>query len=182
VLLAIIFWLMLQHTEIPEFVWGNAISSSRASAETQMAPFVKYIQKRQGQAAQWLIELAQVVVGYLSLWESGVQIENNIKVQWQSLTDSDGRLTLDALKLGMDKSLIDDETALGLMPLDIDNPADVLRKARKQEQQRQEETQRRQDAWFDLGDNDPDDDEEDEPDDVDEMLESVFGTVLEAVI
>jgi len=148
ILLAIIFWLMLQHSEVPEFIWGNAISSSRASAETQLPPFVKYIQKRQGQEAKWLLQLVKVVVGYFSLWETGVVIEDDVTVQWASLTDRDGRLTLDAIKLGIEQNLIDDETALGLMPLDIENPAEILKKARKEGQDRQDEQDRRRGAFF----------------------------------
>jgi len=184
-LLAIIFWLVLQHSEIPEFVWGNAISSSHASAEAQMPPFVKYIQKRQGQMEKWVAELVHVVVGYLSLWESGVVVEEDVAVKWASLTDKDGRLTLDAIKLATDKGLIDDETALGLMPLDIENPAEVLEKARQEEEERQAEYERRQEAVLGLSDNSPDDatDNNDNPDDdLEESGVDLFDRILEGMV
>lgn len=41
-----LFLLLLNHTRIPEYAWGGAISSSKASAETQAPPFIKYIEFR----------------------------------------------------------------------------------------------------------------------------------------
>ena len=51
-LLSVLFYLIVQHSEIPEAVWGASIPSSRASAETQMEPFVKWIEKKRGLAGE----------------------------------------------------------------------------------------------------------------------------------
>jgi len=145
--LGLIFYLMLQHTEVPEFIWGNAIASSKASAESQMEPFVKFIEKKRG-ACQWLKDLAMVVAAYLSIWERGVSVkdESALSVQWPNLTQDDQRLTLDAIKLGLERGLLDDETALSLMPLDIENPAEVLQKVKDQMEAQRAEEDARQEA------------------------------------
>lgn len=38
-----LFLLILDFTHIPEFIWGGALGGSRASAETQMPPFTRFI-------------------------------------------------------------------------------------------------------------------------------------------
>lgn len=133
VLLGLLFYLILQHSEIPEFIWGAAISSSRASTETQLDPFVRYIQKLQGQYASWVMQITQIVLGYMSLWDVNAAVDNetfedNIRIMWPRLTDADGKLTLDAIKLAMDRDepLLDRETALSLLPVDLEDPASVL--------------------------------------------------------
>lgn len=134
-LLALIFYLLLQHTEIPEWAWGTAIASSKASAETQVEPFVKWIEKKRGQCG-WLTELAQVVLGYLALTERGIQSDARPSVQWEPLMGQDRRLTLDTLTWARNEGLIDEETALALSPLDIDDVAGVLDRAHKEQEER----------------------------------------------
>jgi hypothetical protein len=41
-----LFLLVCTYTHIPEFMWGGAIQSSKASTETQLPPFVRYIDMR----------------------------------------------------------------------------------------------------------------------------------------
>lgn len=146
-ILGLLYWLYIEHTEFPEFIMGTAIQSSHASADAQMPPFEKFIQKNQGEALYWMIELANVVIAYYSLFEAGVSADDPVTIQWQKLTGVDGKLTLDAIKLGLDKGLIDKETALILMPLDIDDPKAVLAKVEaeieaERERQQQEDQQR----------------------------------------
>jgi hypothetical protein len=117
-LLGLLFYLILEHTELPEFVFGNAISSSMASAETQLPVFVKFIEMTQGDVRSWLVDLAEVVLGYLSVTTPGVQVITPT-IQFEPLTDSDGNLTLSALTWAYGEGLIDDTTALMLSPLDI---------------------------------------------------------------
>lgn len=146
-ILGLLYWLFIEHTEFPEFIMGTAISSSHASADAQMPPFIKFIEKNQGEALYWMIELAQVVIAYLSLYEAGVSADDPVTIQWPKLTSTDGKLTLDAIKLGLEKNLIDRETALTLMPLDIDDPKAVLAKVEAEleadrERQAQEDQRR----------------------------------------
>lgn len=45
-LLEYLFYCIIQNAQIPEFVLGTAIASSRASVDTQMGPFVKTIERK----------------------------------------------------------------------------------------------------------------------------------------
>ncbi len=164
-LLELLFYLILQHSEIPEFVWGNAIASSKASAESQMPPFVRFIEKKQGQITRWLGAVLEVVVAIIRTYETGIREDDKVTIGWMPLTNADGALTLQAVQLGLDRGLIDTETALKLMPLDIEKPSEVLMKAKAEEAERAEEYDRRQEALI-MGrrrDEDMDASEEDNP-------------------
>ncbi len=124
-LLGLMFYLILQHSEIPEFVFGNAIASSQASANTQMPVFIEYIKLRQGAMAAWLIELATIVLAYLSLTTPGVQAEIPA-LQWRELGGQDGQLTLDTLTWAFTEGLIDRKTALMLAPVEVEDIDAVL--------------------------------------------------------
>lgn len=135
-LLEIMFYLILEHTELPEFIFGNAVSSSKASTETQMPVFVRFIEMKQGEAARWLKELAEVVLSLMSLTSPGVAVESPM-VQWEQLTTDDGQLTLQALQWALTEGLIDDRTALQLAPLDIEDIDAVLEQARVEKEERE---------------------------------------------
>lgn len=135
-LLEIMFYLILEHTELPEFVFGNAISSSKASAETQMPVFARFVEMKQGAAAGWLRDLAETVLALLSLSVPGVVVESPA-VQWEQLTSDDGQLTLQAVQWAFTEGLLDERTALMLAPLDVDDIDAVLEAARQEREERQ---------------------------------------------
>lgn len=139
VLLGLLFYLLLQHTEIPEFVWGNAIASSKASAESQMPPFARWIEKKRGVAEDWMQQLARVVVATMALSEPGLQPDAELTLTWEPLTGQDDKLTLDTLSWAYREGLLDDETALQLAPLDVPDVRAVLDKAKEERDQRAEE-------------------------------------------
>jgi hypothetical protein len=115
-LLNLIFYLVIEHSELPEFAWGGAISSSKASAETQMPPFVKFIEKKRGAAEGWMRDLARVALAYLRMVEPELrhdtQVDNaDLSIAWPALTERDGRLLLDTLSWAHGAGLVDDAGA-----------------------------------------------------------------------
>ena len=111
-LLQLLFYLIVQHSELPEFIFGNAISSSKASAESQMEPFVKWVEKEQGRATYWVKELIEVYLGFVSLADTSVAASSEFSISWPSLTEGDGSLTLDATKWAYGAGLLTDEVAI----------------------------------------------------------------------
>lgn len=134
-LLEIMFYLTLEHSELPEFVFGNAVSSSKASAETQMPVFIEFIKARRGEMARWLTEIAEVALAYLALTTPGVTAATPT-LQWESLDQQDGSLTLEAIRLGLTEGLLDDLTALQQLPLEVEDAAGVLEKAKEEREER----------------------------------------------
>lgn len=189
-LLGLIFYLVLQHTEFPEFIWGNAIASSKASAESQMPPFIKWIEKERAYATWWLLTLVMIVTRLMALSDRRIRVPDSlddIGIRWPALTTQDGTLTLDAIRLALDKGLLSDETALALMPLDIEDPAAEIQRMREEQAQKQAAYDRRQeDLIMRVGDRSDDEQPETPEDDspppdgtVDEIYRSAVQVVRE---
>lgn len=133
-LLGLLFYLILEHTELPEFVFGNAIASSQASAETQMPIFERFIDGRRKEAAGWLTELAEIVLGYLALVQPAVS-RKTPSLQWRKLSQ-DGALTLQAVSWAYSEGLLDERTALLLAPVEVANIDEVLALAKQEREER----------------------------------------------
>src|SRR5690606_21588032 len=127
-LLQVLFNLIVEGSELPEFVWGGAIGSSKASAETQLEPFIKWILKQRGEAMNWVNQLTDTVLAYMGAYNRNAR-GVSFSVQWRPIASADGRLMLDSTTYAFAKGFIDPETALYLLPLGIDNPQVVLDKA-----------------------------------------------------
>jgi len=118
-LLSILFYLILQHSEIPEAVWGASIPSSRASAETQMQPFIQMIEARRYLAEGWLRELAAVVLAYGALIDWRIDAHARLKFLWKPLTEDDARLRLDVATWAHGAGIIGDEEARKMMAFSL---------------------------------------------------------------
>lgn len=181
-LLELFFYIIVQHSELPEFIFGVAIASSKASADAQLPTFTKFIEKKQSLSRRWLIEVAEIVTGYLSLMQLRVKVERPA-IQFEPLTSADGKLTLQSVMWAYKMGLMDDLTALtSLTALDIDDPRAVLRKAREEAEARQAEDDARNEdlmiarAERKLASNEDNDAQADDatiPDDEDEMEEAI---------
>ncbi len=130
-LLEMLFYLILEHSELPEFVFGNAIGASRASAEAQLPVFIRFVESRQDQIAGWIKEVADVVVAYLRVLRPGISFgeQDELKVLFDRLDTLDGRLTLDTVGWAYREGLLDAETALRVSPLDVGDIEQVLEQA-----------------------------------------------------
>ena len=136
-ILGLLFYLILEHLEIPEFVLGNAIEGSKASAETQMPVFEVFITARQKACTPWILETCAVVQAYLRVLNPGFSTDVPL-LQWDKLTQN-GRLVLDTVNWAFEKSLLDEKTALTLLPLEVEDPEGVLRQAKKDAEKRREQ-------------------------------------------
>lgn len=136
-LLGLMFYLILEHIELPEFVLGNAIEGSKASAETQMPIFEIFIRMRQKDCAPWIRQVSNVVQAYNVILKPGTEKEE-ATLQWPKLSQN-GRLVKESVEWAFDKNLIDDRTSLMLLPLDIEKPDDVLIQAKKDSRKRKKE-------------------------------------------
>lgn len=146
VLLGLLFYLIIQHSEMPEFIFGNAIASSKASAESQMPPFIKWIEKEQSRAEKWLKQIVDVVLAYLSLTDVSVSGNEEYTISWSSLTEGDGKLTLEAVKWAYPQGLLSEDVAVQNLQrfMTIDDAQAML----DQLKQEREEAYKRDDMPF----------------------------------
>lgn len=138
-LLEILFYLILQHTQIPEFVWGNALAGSRASSESQLEPFVKWVEKRRGRLEKYLIEIARVVLGIKRFKQLDSDFESRPQLRWPSLTTADGRLTLDTLMWADARGLMGEIDVLERLPVQVRDPEQMLERGRTDKKRRDKE-------------------------------------------
>lgn len=81
-MLELLFYLLMDYTRVPEYLWGGAVASSKASTETQEPPFQTFVEGRrlmlEGEGSDDLLDL-QASGGVLELLE--------LWLLWRRLTD-----------------------------------------------------------------------------------------------
>lgn len=126
-LLSLFFYLYLQHSELPEFILGNAVESGD-DPTAQIEPLVKFIEKRQAAAEPWFEELCYVAMAFNGLSDTSAQVseDDEISIFWGNLTRQDGQITLQTVQWAYMQGLLDRKTALALMPLEVADPEQTL--------------------------------------------------------
>lgn len=153
-----LFLLILDRTRIPEFLWGGAIASSKASADAQYPPFVQFVGARRaklaGQASDDILG-AEAVGGIHELIDIWLRMRRlvdprvvvgPVALDWPKLEQADKAIILEWVRMMSDKGIIPDELVALLSEL-VDNPAKAVEAARAENEQKQkafdELTQRR---------------------------------------
>lgn len=134
-LLGILFYLYVQHGEMPEWVLGNAITGSKASAEVQVDPLVFFIGMKRLFAEPWLHDLVTVACEMMSLSEPFManDPEEVVEIVWPVLTRKDGQLILQSTQWAYDKRIIQKTTALDHLPIDVSDTDEEIRLAGEEE-------------------------------------------------
>lgn len=109
-----LFLLLLDHTGIPEFIWGNEVASGRASSDTQMTQFSRDIEGRQRDAGGWIVRLCKIWLQQQVLTDRTL-IVDKLKITWPPLLGEDEELRLKAV--AMAREVVTDETYLSLLNL-----------------------------------------------------------------
>ena len=135
-LLNIYFYLFVQGTETPEFVFGTAVSSSKASTETQIPIFVKKIERKQEEFSSFIVDLVETYIerrqlisdpDYLPLLQQPMP---DISVNFPPIDDEDKTLTLAAVTFAMAQGMITSQTALELILGDkVKNVSEEIKRA-----------------------------------------------------
>lgn len=138
ILLTLLYFLFIEYAEVPEFVMGTAITGSKASAETQMPIFERFIWGKRTAARGWFIEMLDIVQSYMVVLRQIPQIEKTVII-WDALTGEDGKLTIETLQWAVENNLIDDVTALKLAPIEIENVEETIEQAREEDKDKEVE-------------------------------------------
>lgn len=131
-----LFLLLLDHTGIPEFVWGGEMSSARASSDTQMQQFAKDISAWRQDAGGWIVRLCKLWLLTKALTDPQI-VMGRLALEWPPLIQDDKEIRLKYIELGRKETLLTDETALGLMDL-VDDPKTEVKAARGEASARQQ--------------------------------------------
>ena len=152
-----LFYLMLEHVGIPEWVWGGSVAGGIGgnSTQSQTPAFTRYLEGRRVTTQKALLMLCRILLAVqrlttffeevLRLWIEWPEIEGQdeaMRFKWVEWADKTGKL--------------DDVTALTLADL-VENPAEVVEKAHAEAVDEDEQAfdmeVQRQEAFSQLGNN-----------------------------
>ncbi|GIK67257.1 MAG: hypothetical protein BroJett018_50510 [Chloroflexota bacterium] len=120
-LLEYLFLLMLQHAKIPEWVWGGAIASSKASVDAQRPAFTMMIQARRARLEAALLELVRVWLATMELTSPpdplSARSEGEWNIVWPEMVADDEAMTLRKVDFAYSQGIINQSEARGLLGL-----------------------------------------------------------------
>jgi len=132
-----LFILVMEHTRIPEAVWGLELSSARATAQEQMKTFYMFItQKRlqlqglgadddlQAEAEGGLLELCDIWLRVKALTDRKVKVAP-VTLKWSDLAQADEELSWKKTESAHNKGVITDETYLNELDIVEDAKAEL---------------------------------------------------------
>jgi hypothetical protein len=119
-----LFLLFLQHGNIPEWVWGGAIASSKASVEAQMPAFSKFIEAIQESLAEPLGALCELWLAVTALYTPTVRALP-VQISYPPVAIEDKAHRLATIKQAREDGLITKVTELRLLDLVEDPEAEV---------------------------------------------------------
>lgn len=119
-LLEVYFYLFVQGSETPEYVFGTAVSSSKASTDTQSPVFLTKIGRKQLEYQEFV---QRVVMAYIDrkAWMSDVtyqelvKLSPSIRVVFPPIDNDDAQLTFSTVQWAYENSLLTSEKALDII-------------------------------------------------------------------
>lgn len=138
-----LFLLLLDHTGIPEFIWGGELTSSRATSETQLTQWVHDVEGHQSDNGGWIVKLCRIWLQMMALTDPKIVV-GPLTIEWPELIEEDEEIKLKRLDFAMAHNLIRRQTALEQLHL-VDN-------AEAEVQEAQAEADARREVMFPDGD------------------------------
>lgn len=120
-ILNILFWLIVQASETPEFVFGTAVRSSKASVSEQMPVMVRKAQRKQKTFTSSVKELVKTVSYYMSAsgnTEVVPLVDNSFSVVWGEILSEDTEERMKLVELLDGLGLVTDKTKMAILGVD----------------------------------------------------------------
>ena len=131
-----LFLLLLDHTGIPEFVWGGELTSARSTSETQMTQWVRDIEGRQKDNGGWIARLCKLWLDMMALIDPRL-MAGAVTIEWPELIEEDEDTKIKRLDFAMVHNLIKRSTALAQLHL-VDDAETEVREAQAEADERRE--------------------------------------------
>ena len=139
-----LFLLLLDHTGIPEFIWGNEMSSGRSSSEVQLQQWTKDVTGMRRFDEKWLAKLGKLWLKAASFTDPRIVVDA-VAVSWPELLAPDMALLLEKLKFTDLAELLTRQEILELL--------DIVEDAKKSVEMAEAEADERREVLFPFGDN-----------------------------
>lgn len=139
-LLEFLFLLMMEHSKIPEWAWGGAIASSKASVDAQMPAFEIFINARRRRVEKYLKPLIQMWLATKALTDPRLAsaAEKKITIKWPSLTNDSAEVMQKWVQMLLDRGYITPVTAVTASGLvedaqkEVDQAEEIAAKKREE--------------------------------------------------
>lgn len=132
-----LFLLLLDHTGIPEVLWGNELSAGRSSSETQMTQWRHHIEGKQRNVGGWIVVLCNLYLRARKLVDRRI-ILDELVVEWPPLLLQDQNALLQRVLFAESRGMLRDHIALGKLRL-VENPRREAELAWKEHLERSKE-------------------------------------------
>ena len=95
-LLKFIFFCIVDVSETPEFAFGTAVQSSKASVSEQMVPLARKIRRKRAMMEEFYKELMQM---YIYMWGmvNNVKVEANVDIGWDEVNPRNDKEVAEAI-------------------------------------------------------------------------------------
>ena len=121
-MLKLLFLLTIEHVNIPEFVWGGAIASSKASADAQLPAFIRIISGWRNWVTEPLQRLAHIWLQTIAAFTPVSYVpDNKINIDFPPPVKEESEVQLQRIKQADVAGLITDATQLRLLEL-VEDP------------------------------------------------------------
>lgn len=143
-LLEILFWLICQTSETPEFVMGTAVQSSKASVSEQMPVMLQKAERKQTEMTSPLEQLAKLFLFKASFTDNKLPDNYELSLKWLPILDKDLKVNVEIVELLQRLGLITGKTAdimLGIEDYvsDIDQEIEDAQAEKKERDEQQME-------------------------------------------
>lgn len=139
ILLNILFWLISQNSETPEFAFGTAVQSSKASVSEQTPMLIKKAIRKQGQLEKPMRQLIELYISRMAeLRPEEFDAETQFQIDMPDILDDDLNVNIQIVNTLLEKGIITEETAMTMLNLGkyVKDFAEELKKARLQKEAR----------------------------------------------
>jgi hypothetical protein len=114
-LLNLLFWLICQTSETPEFVMGTAVSSSKASVSEQLPVVVRKAKRKQTEFEEYFKNLVKLVCYQGSKTDDSILTDPEVELVPMKIVDDDMKLNLEIVKVLSEEGVITDKTKMLLL-------------------------------------------------------------------
>lgn len=118
IFLNILFWLICQSSETPEFAFGTAVQSSKASVSEQTPVLIQKALRKQSQMEQSLRELIELYIERMAkLKPDEFDADTQFTIKFPSILDEDLNVNLQIVQTMLDEGTITRKTAAIMLNL-----------------------------------------------------------------
>lgn len=138
-LLNILFWLIAQNSETPEFAFGTAVRSSKASVSEQTPMLVKKSVRKQGQLSEPLRKLIDLYIQRMAVIRpEEFDAEITYTIDMPDILDDDLNINIQIVNTLLEKGIITEETAMVMLNVGkfVKDTALELKRAKQQKEAR----------------------------------------------